>query len=255
MGVQIHSRLPDCVGEHDGSVVVEGPSAVTLASPLVCDVETGECLADVCLARGDICAEDGPVVNSMRACHAGSTCIDAECVCSPSAGGIASAAQWAAASDGADLAVCLAGDVNTAVGVPCANSGCSATITVANAGELRLDCSKALGDGGAAAETAGLCRMLDRLDVTASATLFLNKLLFDGLTSGSSTPSGSVQHLAGGAVNLEASGIVATVCRCAFRGNSTPRGVVRLYIHTSLPSVCPLETRMHPHLFSATTML
>jgi hypothetical protein len=33
--------LPNCVGEHDGSVVVEGMAAVTLASPLVCDVETG----------------------------------------------------------------------------------------------------------------------------------------------------------------------------------------------------------------------
>ena len=39
--------LPDCVGEHDGSVVVEGPSAVNMAAPLVCDVETGEYLSDL----------------------------------------------------------------------------------------------------------------------------------------------------------------------------------------------------------------
>eukprot|EP01046_Picozoa_sp_COSAG06_P106278 COSAG06_NODE_52547_length_305_cov_0.601942_1_plen_81_part_01 len=26
--------LPDCAGEHDGSVVVEGPSAINMAAPL-----------------------------------------------------------------------------------------------------------------------------------------------------------------------------------------------------------------------------
>eukprot|EP01051_Picozoa_sp_SAG22_P000797 SAG22_NODE_25_length_30107_cov_28.456412_18_plen_1854_part_00 len=36
-------RLPDCAGEHDGSVVVAGPSAINMAAPLVCDVETREC--------------------------------------------------------------------------------------------------------------------------------------------------------------------------------------------------------------------
>eukprot|EP01050_Picozoa_sp_SAG11_P009506 SAG11_NODE_898_length_6638_cov_129.528062_2_plen_1631_part_00 len=41
--------LPDCAGEHAGSVVVEGLLVVTSDSPLVCDVETGECLADQCL--------------------------------------------------------------------------------------------------------------------------------------------------------------------------------------------------------------
>eukprot|EP01052_Picozoa_sp_SAG31_P055605 SAG31_NODE_15447_length_754_cov_1.497710_1_plen_33_part_01 len=29
---------PTCVGEHDGSVVVEGPLVVNMAAPLVCDV-------------------------------------------------------------------------------------------------------------------------------------------------------------------------------------------------------------------------
>ena len=37
--------LPDCAGAHDGSVVVNGPVAITLASPLVCNVGTGECLS------------------------------------------------------------------------------------------------------------------------------------------------------------------------------------------------------------------
>jgi hypothetical protein len=37
--------LPHCTGEHGGSVVVAGPTTVALASPLVCDLVTGECLA------------------------------------------------------------------------------------------------------------------------------------------------------------------------------------------------------------------
>ena len=35
--------LPDCAGAHDGSVVVDGPSAINMAAPLVCDAETGAC--------------------------------------------------------------------------------------------------------------------------------------------------------------------------------------------------------------------
>eukprot|EP01052_Picozoa_sp_SAG31_P002201 SAG31_NODE_75_length_27561_cov_28.859333_5_plen_1170_part_00 len=37
--------LPNCTGAHAGSVLVEGPSAINMAAPLVCDVETGECLS------------------------------------------------------------------------------------------------------------------------------------------------------------------------------------------------------------------
>eukprot|EP01050_Picozoa_sp_SAG11_P000431 SAG11_NODE_13_length_26388_cov_67.360341_3_plen_176_part_00 len=33
--------LPTCVGEHDGPVVVQGPSAVNMAAPLVCNTESG----------------------------------------------------------------------------------------------------------------------------------------------------------------------------------------------------------------------
>ena len=40
--------LPDCAGEHDGSVVVEGLAAINMVAPLVCDVGTGECLALPC---------------------------------------------------------------------------------------------------------------------------------------------------------------------------------------------------------------
>eukprot|EP01052_Picozoa_sp_SAG31_P022664 SAG31_NODE_1814_length_7210_cov_12.878920_3_plen_1696_part_00 len=40
--------LPDCVGEHAGSVVVEGPSVINMMAPLVCDVGTGVCLSDMC---------------------------------------------------------------------------------------------------------------------------------------------------------------------------------------------------------------
>ena len=63
--------LPDCVGEHDGSVVVEGPSAVNMAAPLVCDVETGECLSDLCF-----------VVD----CGVGGTCVSPHGTCTCSLG-------------------------------------------------------------------------------------------------------------------------------------------------------------------------
>eukprot|EP01051_Picozoa_sp_SAG22_P001692 SAG22_NODE_69_length_22779_cov_71.088139_16_plen_82_part_00 len=39
--------LPDCVGVHAGSVVVEGMAAVTLASPLVCDGGAGRVCTSV----------------------------------------------------------------------------------------------------------------------------------------------------------------------------------------------------------------
>jgi hypothetical protein len=39
--------LPRCVGAHVGSVTVDGPAAITMASPLVCDVTTGKCLSNV----------------------------------------------------------------------------------------------------------------------------------------------------------------------------------------------------------------
>eukprot|EP01050_Picozoa_sp_SAG11_P008655 SAG11_NODE_773_length_7236_cov_4.526412_1_plen_695_part_00 len=65
--------LPNCAGEHDGSVVVEGRATITLASPLVCNVETGECLADVCLARGDVCTEP------TEFWPAGSICVHGRC--------------------------------------------------------------------------------------------------------------------------------------------------------------------------------
>eukprot|EP01052_Picozoa_sp_SAG31_P022010 SAG31_NODE_1731_length_7420_cov_12.646914_2_plen_254_part_00 len=58
--------LPDCVGEHDGSVVVEGPSAVNMAAPLVCDVETGECLSDLCFVVD--CGDHGTCVSPHGTC-------------------------------------------------------------------------------------------------------------------------------------------------------------------------------------------
>ena len=52
--------LPRCSAPHTGPVPVEGPAAVTLASPLVCDAGTGECLSDLCVARfGAPCANGG----------------------------------------------------------------------------------------------------------------------------------------------------------------------------------------------------
>eukprot|EP01051_Picozoa_sp_SAG22_P003865 SAG22_NODE_195_length_15606_cov_21.340878_8_plen_1509_part_00 len=220
--------LPDCVGEHDGSVVVEGPSAINMAAPLVCDVETKECVADVCLARGDVCAEEGPIVGSVRAWAAGSTCVDAVCVCTATVAGIVPAVPWAAATDGSNLEICLASDVTMAVGTPCSSlvsssEFCSPTITVGNAGELRLDCSKwGGGDGGGRVTAAGteLCRMLDRLEVpSVVATLILHKLLFDGLSTGGNS-------WGGGAIFLyHNSGAKATVTECVFRGNTAINSV------------------------------
>jgi hypothetical protein len=60
--------LPDCAGEHDGWVVVEGPAAVTLASPLVCGVVTGECKTVTCPAlafdAGSVVATNGGAYTS-----------------------------------------------------------------------------------------------------------------------------------------------------------------------------------------------
>ena len=56
--------LPHCAREHDGSVVVQGPSAINMAAPLVCDMETRECLSDLC-ALVDQCNEHGTCVSSV----------------------------------------------------------------------------------------------------------------------------------------------------------------------------------------------
>ena len=103
----------------------------------------------------------------------------------------------------------MAADVAAALGTPCSSSGCSSTMTVGNAGELHIDCGKA-GDGGSA--TSELCRMLDRLDVTAAATLFLHRLLFERLTAGSGGNGGAVYLRSG-------SGAAVTVAECTFRTN------------------------------------
>ena len=58
--------LPDCVGEYDGLVVVEGPLAVNMAAPLVCDVETGECLSDLCFVVD--CGVGGICVSPHETC-------------------------------------------------------------------------------------------------------------------------------------------------------------------------------------------
>ena len=77
--------LPDCAGAHAGSVVVEGMVAVTLSSPLVCDVETGECLSDLCFVVD--CGVGGTCVSPHGTCtcslgYSGDQCeIHQCCVC------------------------------------------------------------------------------------------------------------------------------------------------------------------------------
>eukprot|EP01052_Picozoa_sp_SAG31_P005939 SAG31_NODE_269_length_18741_cov_11.185441_3_plen_321_part_00 len=131
--------------------------------------------------------------------------------CTATGGGLAPVVAWAAASDGVDLAVCLASDAAAAVGTPCENDGCSTTIRVANPGRLRLDCSNPDGE---IFTDATLCRMLDRLEVAGvAAALFLHGLLFDGLSAGNGWPYSN-----GGAVYLNSGS--ASVLRSLFRNNN-----------------------------------
>ena len=67
-----NGTLPTCVELHAGPVEVVGPAVVTLASPLVCDTLTGECLSDLCA-----------VVN----CGAHGTCSGGTCTCVDGYGG------------------------------------------------------------------------------------------------------------------------------------------------------------------------
>jgi hypothetical protein len=66
-----------CVGEHDGSVVVEGPAVAKLALPLVCDVGTGVCKMGVCPAlmfeAGSVAVTNGGTYPSTAtyACEGG----------------------------------------------------------------------------------------------------------------------------------------------------------------------------------------
>eukprot|EP01051_Picozoa_sp_SAG22_P002430 SAG22_NODE_107_length_19899_cov_24.034141_7_plen_1894_part_00 len=78
--------LPDCVGEHDGSVVVEGPSAINMAAPLVCDVETSECLSDLCFVVD--CGVGGTCVSPHGTCtcsngYSGDRCEIHKCCSEP----------------------------------------------------------------------------------------------------------------------------------------------------------------------------
>jgi hypothetical protein len=65
-----NGTLPACVEVHAGPVEVVGPAVVTLASPLVCDVLTGQCLSDLCIAFAVDCGAHGSC--SGGAC----TCVD-----------------------------------------------------------------------------------------------------------------------------------------------------------------------------------
>ncbi len=78
---------------------------------MMSDTLAGECLADVCLARGDVCADAGPYW------LAGSTCIDGGCVCTPNQDqNMTTVGQWARANNAGTLSVCLRSDVGAAVG-------------------------------------------------------------------------------------------------------------------------------------------
>eukprot|EP01046_Picozoa_sp_COSAG06_P002765 COSAG06_NODE_101_length_24097_cov_15.305150_4_plen_1590_part_00 len=193
--------LPDCVREHGGLVEVAGPAAITLASPLVCDVVTGECLADACLARGAVCAEEGP----HMLWDSGSTCTDGVCLCQPvdgqdmaavgqwwqtvvqlGRGCPTCATEWMPVEIDSEMSVCLAGDALTAVGEENTHScaqydstyghvDCSPTLTfpwrTSSTVELTVDCS-----------VAALCEVLDRFIFRgAQTTAIFRRLKFADL--------------------------------------------------------------------------
>jgi predicted outer membrane repeat protein len=162
-------------------------------------------------------------------------------VCTQTAGGMAPAVPWAAASDGTDVAICLGDDATAAVGTPCGHSGCSPTITINNPGEMRLACAKPAGGSGGAASDAGLCRVLDRLEVAAAAALVLVGLLFEELTGGRN----------GGAVYLSSSGAAVTVSGCTFRGNDAGYGgAIEADDGTTLTvTACLFDTNHAPRTF------
>jgi hypothetical protein len=80
--------LPRCAGAHAGPVEVGGPTAVTMAAPLVCDAASGRCLADLCVANHVSC---GASVNT----------------CVPTTGTCRCAALWSGAR--CDIGHCPAG--------------------------------------------------------------------------------------------------------------------------------------------------
>jgi hypothetical protein len=57
-----------CVGAHAGAVVLSGPDTITAAHPLVCDVASGRCVADRCVADAGLCGA------SVNTCVAPGTC-------------------------------------------------------------------------------------------------------------------------------------------------------------------------------------
>ena len=190
----------DCTGGYTGTDCQTPPNFCECPARAACGGHVS-CSAGSCRCTG---GWSGPQCN-----------IDPPCTAT--AGGLGPDVPWAAATDGTALAVYLVADVTAAVGTPCRHNwapvGTSAflfTIAIANAaGDLRTECGKPA--GGASAE-GELCAMVDRLEVTAEATLFLRGLLFQGLR-------GEGGGGWGGAIYLHSSGAAATVVKCIFRHN------------------------------------
>jgi hypothetical protein len=72
-----NGTLPTCVELHAGPVEVIGPAVITLASPLVCDVLTGQCLSDLCIAFAVDCGAHGSCSGGTCICvdgYSGDVC-------------------------------------------------------------------------------------------------------------------------------------------------------------------------------------
>jgi hypothetical protein len=111
------ATLPDCTGKHDGPVVVEGPLAIDMAAPLVCDVETGVCLSDLCFNVVD--------------CGVGGTCVSPHGTCTCSKG---------YSGDNCETHKCRSTSCTCGAYAPgyttfcCNDAGCAATSTCHSAG-------------------------------------------------------------------------------------------------------------------------
>ena len=108
--------LPDCAREHAGSVVVEWPSAINMAAPLVCDVETGECISDLCFVVD--CGVGGTCVTPHGTCACSQGCsgdhcethtccstplVGESCHCSPGSCGCAGKSACRAPAEGGTM--------------------------------------------------------------------------------------------------------------------------------------------------------
>jgi hypothetical protein len=201
-----------------------GSNACVDGNPTQCDDQCGavllpmqaDCSAYLEANSRFLAAVDGQIDEAAALCTwrpSAAAPAAGDASCTATAGGLGPAVPWDR-PDGSELSVCLdAGNAAAAVGTPSQGSG-SPTITIANAGYLRVECGRHPAGGASSAE-AELCGMADRLEAAAAATLSLVGLLFQDLTAGGDGQGGAIELK-----NYGNGGAIAVVVRCTFRRNS-----------------------------------